>query len=173
MARYRKGFFGLIGTSIQLWLLSTTSIGLLLEEPADETITDLYYRQADYTLILNIHDLVLNQVQASEDSIYSTFSDTVHEPERKFSRAISCPANEGKTRETSTAPNPPYHSEQLEITRSELSALATSSMLTPQFPREKSNSCRSNSDDAGRFDCNNSIQASIGKGTCYWSCPCQ
>jgi hypothetical protein len=173
LARYGKGFSGLTGTSTQLWLLSTTSIGSLLEDPADETITDMYCRQADYRLILNVHDLVLNQVQASEDGIYSTFSDTVQELERKFSRAVSCPANEEKTGEIFTAPNSPHRSGQLEVTRSELSAPATSSTLTPQFCEKKFDSYRSNSDDPGRFDCHASIQASIGKGTCYWSCPCQ
>jgi hypothetical protein len=173
LVRYGKGFFGHIETSTQLWLLSTTSIGSLLEDPADETITDMYCRQADYRLILNVHDLVLNQVQASEDGIYSTFSDTVQELERKFSKAVSCPANEEKTGEIFTAPNSPHRSGQLEVTRSELSAPATSSTLTPQFSEKKFDSYRSNSDDPGRFDCHASIQASIGKGTCYWSCPYQ
>lgn len=136
-------------------------------------MTDMNCRQADHRLILNIHDLVLNQVQASEDGIHSTFPDTVQDLERRFSRAVSCPANEEQTGEIFTAPNSPHRSGQLEVISSELPVLATSTMLMPQFSGEKFNSCRSNSDDPSRFDCHASIQASIGKGTCYWSCPCQ
>lgn len=126
----------------------------------------MYCRQADYRLILNIHDLVLNQVQASGTS--STFSDTVQELESKFSRVISCPVDEEKTGEIFTEPSLLHPSGQLEVTEPNLSALATSSTLTPQF-----NSYLSNSDAPGRFDCHASIRASIGKGTCSWSCPCQ
>lgn len=129
----------------------------------------MYCRQADYRLILTVHDLVLNQVQASEDGISSTFSDTAQELERKFNRAVSCPVSEEKTGE----PGSPHPSGQLEVTKSELSASATSSTLTPQFPEKKFNSYYPNSDDPSQFDCHASIRASISKGTCYWTCPCQ
>ena len=81
--------------------------------------------------------------------------------------------NEEKTGEIFTEPSSPHLSGQLEVTRSKLSASATSSTLTPQFSEKKFNSYCSNSDDPGRFDCHASIRASIGKRICYWSCPCQ
>lgn len=124
-------------------------------------------------MILNVHDLVLNQVQASEGGISSTFSDTVRELERKFSRAVSCPGNEENPGEIFTERSSPHHPDQLEVTRLELSASATRSTLAPQFSEKKFNSHRSNSDDPSQFDCHASIRASIGTGTCYWRCPCQ
>lgn len=114
-----------------------------------------------------MHDLVLHQVQASENA-YPKFPRTVQELEGDISSAISCTVNEEKTGDVVKNPHLPHSPLQLEVLRPKYSGPATNTVTTRQFPEGISNPRWSNNDDPGRFD----RHASTG-GTCSRSCPCQ
>jgi hypothetical protein len=116
---------------------------------------------------------VLNQAQDNEGYVSSTPPDTVPELERKFSKVVSVPVNKEGSIEVISEPISSELSSQLGVTRSQLSASANCNTAKPQLSEKQFNTHRSNRGELSRFDYNAASQSSIGKGTCYWSCPCQ
>ncbi|EED15181.1 hypothetical protein TSTA_046350 [Talaromyces stipitatus ATCC 10500] len=103
-------------------------------------------RQADYKVILNIHDLVLTQAQASEHGISPASPETVQNLEQKFN-GIICDVNEEKTGEL--------------FKESILPVPAARNTMTREIAEKKFDSYYSHEDEPGLFENHATIRASI------------